>query len=230
MRNLRKTFSKKKTWAWLAVVAILGFVLAIGGCAMARKLSAADILSKTKVEFSELTLDSVSVNPDIMQQLGGAIVGGLLPNPNVVAFVQNIAKGIIQIDVGNAHLGIVLNVTNADQDTLWLRDFTASVNLDSLMDLPLQLKDSTCLAPGTNKVRLTTSFPIDNRIFKLRDITGLNAKGRLVVALEQEGESVPFDFNVRHDIPHEELVALEDSLRQSVLNSILSDWVGAIQF
>ena len=98
------------------------------------------------------------------------------------------------------------------------------------MELPLQLKDSTRLAPGINKVQLSTSFPIDNRIFKLRDITGLNAKGRLVVALEQEGESVPFDFNVRHDIPHEELVALEDSLRQSVLNSILSDWVGAIQF
>ncbi|MBR4348555.1 MAG: hypothetical protein IKN03_00330 [Fibrobacter sp.] len=230
MRNLRKAFCKKNTWAWLAVVAILGVVLAIGGCAMARKLSAADILSKTKVEFSELTLDSVSVNPDILNQLGGAIVGGLLPNPNVVAFVQNIAKGIIQIDVGNAHLGIVLNVTNADQDTLWLRDFTASINLDSLMELPLQLKDSTRLAPGITKVRLSTSFPIDNRIFKLKDITGLNAKGVLVVALEQEGESVPFDFNIRHNIPHEELVALEDSLRQSVLNSILSDWVGSIKF
>ncbi len=208
MRNLRKAFCKKNTWAWLAVVAILGVVLAIGGCAMARKLSAADILSKTKVEFSEMTLDSVSVNPDIMQQLGGAIVGGLLPNPNVVAFVQNIAKGIIQIDVGSAHLGIVLDVRNSAQDTLWLRDFTASINLDSLMELPLQLKDSTRLAPGTTKVRLATSFPID----------------------EQEGESVPFDFNIRHNIPHEELVALEDSLRQSVLNSILSDWVGSIKF
>ena len=230
MRAIWKKIHTKTFLARFVVVAIVGTVLAIGGCAMARKLSAADILSKTKVEFYELTLDSVSVNPDIMKQLGGAIVGGLLPNPNVVAFVQNIAKGIIQIDVGNAYLGIVLDVTNATQDTLWLRDFSANVNLDSLMELPLQLKDSTRLAPGINKVQLSTSFPIDNRIFKLKEITGLNAKGILVVALEQEGESVPFDFNIRHNIPHEELVALEDSLRQSVLNSILSDWVGAIQF
>lgn len=219
----------KKIAIVISVFLLFAFV-SMNGCATVRKIDAASILSKMKVEFSDLTLDSASVRPDILQQLGGALVGGLLPNPNVVAFVQNISKGVIQIEVGDAHLGVVLNVINSTTDTLWLRDFSSVVELDTLMTLPLNLKDSAVLAPGVNKVRLSTVLPLDNKIFKFKEITGLTAKGLLVVALEPDGESVPFDFNIRHDIPHEDLVALEDNLRQSILNTILADWAGAIKF
>ena len=91
-----------------------------------------------------------------------------------------------------------------------------------------EYKDTVMLAPGVTKVLLTANFPLDSRIFKLKNLTGVNAKGQIIVALDSAGEPVPFDFNIRHDIPHEELVALEDNVRQSVLNSILNDWVGAI--
>lgn len=219
----------KKIAIVISVFLLFAFV-SMNGCATVRKIDAASILSKMKVEFSDLTLDSASVRPDILQQLGGALVGGLLPNPNVVAFVQNISKGVIQIEVGDAHLGVVLNVINSTTDTLWLRDFSSVVELDTLMTLPLNLKDSAVLAPGVNKVRLSTVLPLDNKIFRFKEITGLTAKGLLVVALEPDGESVPFDFNIRHDIPHEDLVALEDNLRQSILNTILADWAGAIKF
>lgn len=210
------------------VCLLLIAVTLMDGCAVTRKLDAASIMRNMKVDFRQITLDSVEIRPDIVEQLGGAIVGGILPNPNVVAFVQNLAKGIVNIDLGYAYLGVVLDVKNSDVDTLWLRDFTAHVSLDTLMDLPLELKDSVTLIPGENKVRLSTRLPLDKRIFKFKEIKEVKATGKLVVALGPEGESVPFDFNDSRTISHEEMVAIEDNVRQTILNSILNDWVGGL--
>lgn len=210
------------------VCLLLIAVALMDGCAVTRKIDAASIMRNMKVDFRQITLDSVEIRPDIVEQLGGAIVGGILPNPNVVAFVQNLAKGIVNIDLGYAYLGVVLDVKNSDVDTLWLRDFTAHVSLDTLMDLPLELKDSVKLIPGENKVRLSTRLPLDKRIFKFKEIKEVKATGKLVVALGPEGESVPFDFNDSRTISHEEMVAIEDNVRQTILNSILNDWVGGL--
>lgn len=210
------------------VCLLLIAVALMDGCAVTRKIDAASIMRNMKVDFRLITLDSVEIRPDIVEQLGGAIVGGILPNPNVVAFVQNLAKGIVNIDLGYAYLGVVLDVKNSDIDTLWLRDFTAHVSLDTLMDLPLELKDSVKLIPGENKVRLSTRLPLDKRIFKFKEIKEVKATGKLVVALGPEGESVPFDFNDSRTISHEEMVAIEDNVRQTILNSILNDWVGGL--
>lgn len=212
----------------IIVCLLLIAVALMDGCAVTRKLDAASIMRNMKVDFQQITLDSVEIRPDIVDQLGGAIVGGILPNPNVVAFVQNLAKGIVNIDLGYAYLGVVLDVKNSDVDTLWLRDFTAHVSLDTLMDLPLELKDSVTLIPGENKVRLSTRLPLDKRIFKFKEIKEVKATGKLVVALGPEGESVPFDFNDSRTISHEEMVAIEDNVRQTILNSILNDWVGGL--
>lgn len=210
------------------VCLLLIAVALMDGCAVTRKIDAASIMRNMKVDFRLITLDSVEIRPDIVEQLGGAIVGGILPNPNVVAFVQNLAKGIVNIDLGYAYLGVVLDVKNSDVDTLWLRDFTAHVSLGTLMDLPLELKDSVTLIPGENKVRLSTRLPLDKRIFKFKEIKEVKATGKLVVALGPEGESVPFDFNDSRTISHEEMVAIEDNVRQTILNSILNDWVGGL--
>ena len=216
-----------KKIATIACLLLIAVAL-MDGCAVTRKLDAASIMRNMKVDFRQITLDSVEIRPDIVEQLGGAIVGGILPNPNVVAFVQNLAKGIVNIDLGYAYLGVVLDVKNSDVDTLWLRDFTAHVSLDTLMDLPLELKDSVTLIPGENKVRLSTRLPLDKRIFKFKEIREVKATGKPVVALGPEGESVPFDFNDSRTISHEEMVAIEDNVRQTILNSILNDWVGGL--
>lgn len=216
-----------KKIATIACLLLIAVAL-MDGCAVTRKLDAASIMRNMKVDFRQITLDSVEIRPDIVEQLGGAIVGGILPNPNVVAFVQNLAKGIVNIDLGYAYLGVVLDVKNSDVDTLWLHDFTAHVSLDTLMDLPLELKDSVTLIPGENKVRLSTRLPLDKRIFKFKEIKEVKATGKLVVALGPEGESVPFDFNDSRTISHEEMVAIEDNVRQTILNSILNDWVGGL--
>ena len=96
------------------------------------------------------------------------------------------------------------------------------------MELPLTIKDSSVLAPGTNRFVVTTLFPIDKRLFALRNVTRYRIKGVLLVALDEKGETVPLDFDIERKITPEEVRALEDRARETLLNGIVNDWVGAI--
>jgi hypothetical protein len=64
----------------------------LASCATMRKLDAASILKKTYIEFQELVLDSVDINPNLFEKAGEAIKSSLLPNPQVVTMVQNLAR------------------------------------------------------------------------------------------------------------------------------------------
>ena len=200
----------------------------LAGCATMRKLDAASILKKTHIEFQELVLDSVDINPNLFDKAGEAIKSSLLPNPQVVTMVQNLARGIIESELGKANLSIVLKATSSDEDTLWVRSFTANIALDSVIELPLSLKDSSILAPGENRFVVTTQFPLDKRLFKLNSITKYRIKGVLQVALKADGETVPLEFDIEHPISPEEIKALEDRARETLLSGIINDWVGAI--
>lgn len=199
------------------------------GCATMRKLDAASILKETKLEFKELTLDSVSINPNLFEKVGDAITKSLVPNPQVVSLVQNLAQGIIDTQLGFANLGVTLRVASLDKDSLWVNRLDASIILDSLMELPLSLKSSYILSPGFTEMALSTRFPLDKRVFKLNEIRSYRIKGALVVSLEADGEPVPLEFDIRHEISPEEMRALEDNVRQSILNGLINDWVGALQ-
>ena len=202
--------------------------LLLASCATVRKLSAADILSNTKLEVANLTIDSVAVNPNLFENASKAVVSSLLPNPQVVTLVQNLARGIIESELGKAYLSAEIVATSKDKDSLWIRSFTATLSLDTIMDLPLTLKDSCILVPGTNNLVVTTLFPIDKRLFSLRDVTHYRIKGVLLVALDEKGETVPLEFDIERKISPEEVRALEDRARETLLNGIVNDWVGAI--
>ncbi|MCQ2055365.1 MAG: hypothetical protein MJY82_08760 [Fibrobacter sp.] len=201
--------------------------LLMSGCAATRKLDAAMILRNTKVEFNALVLDSVDINPNLFEKANDAIKSSLLPNPQVVSLVQNLARGIIESELGKANLNVVLVANSKDKDSLWVRSFTATLSLDSLIELPLTLKDSCVFAPGANTFSLKTQFPLDNRLFKLRDIKKYRIKGLIEVALKSDGQTVPFDFDIEHEIKPEEIKALEDRARETLLNGLVSDWVEA---
>ena len=213
----------------LALVAVSILAILFAGCATVKKLSAADILSKTKLEFESLTLDSATINKDLFPK-SNDLKKGLLPNPHVVALVQDFARGILEKEIGKAHLTVGLNAKNMGEDTLWIRGLMASLVLDSLMDLPVALRDTVKLVPGDNKVILVTEMPIDRRIFKLMDVNVVHIVGRLDVAVKAQDEAFTLDFNQDRKISQEEKQALADKARTSVLDNIVSDWVGAISF
>jgi hypothetical protein len=199
------------------------------GCAVTKKLSAADILSKTKLEFVSMTLDSATINKDLFPK-SDDLMKGLLPNPHVVALVQDFARGILEKEIGKAHLTVGLNAKNTGEDTLWIRGLMANLVLDSLMELPVALRDSVKLVPGDNQVNLVTEMPVDRRIFKLMEVNVVHIVGRMDVSLKEQEEAFTLDFDMDRKISQEEKQALADKARTSVLDNIVSDWVGAIGF
>ncbi len=216
-----------KTKVILFALAVM--ISVFSGCAVTRKISAADVLSQTKMEFEYLTLDSVSINKDLFPKTG-ILAGGLLPNPQVVALVQDFARGILEKELGTIGLTAGIVAKNQGTDTLWIRDLQATLKLDTLMELPIALKDSIKMIPGDNKIAVTSVMPIDKRIFLLKDISKLNMKGVLTVALELDGESIQFEFDIDRPVTDEEKVILMDNARNSILNNIVNNWVGAIDF
>lgn len=214
-----------KTIINLSIIALMLF--AFCSCSVTRKISAADILSKTKLEFESLTLDSVSINKDLFPKTG-LFSGGLLPNPQVIAMVQDFAKGILEKEIGTAGLSVGAVAINQGRDTLWIKKLTAVVKLDSLMELPVELKDSIKMVPGENRFTLVTQMPLDKRLFRLMDVNTLKFAGRLDVSLKESAESFPLDFDLERKVSPEEKQALAEKARTSVLNGIINDWVGAI--
>ena len=207
-------------------IALVLLIVLFGGCTVTKKLSAADILSKTKLEFESMTLDSVEINKDLFPQKGFA--GGLFPNPQVIAMVQDFAKGILEKEIGRANLSVGLVANNSGTDTLWIKKLTAVVKLDSLMSLPVDLKDSVKLVPGENHFVVTTQMPLDKRLFHLMEINTIYFTGRLDVSLKEDDNRLPLEFDLNRKVTQEEKQDLADKARTSVLNGIVNDWVGAI--
>lgn len=202
--------------------------IAIDGCATVRKIDAAIILKNTEIEFHELTLDSVIIDPELFEKVGKSLAKSLLPNPQVVTLVQNLARGIIDKELGKAHLSATMQVTSNDEDSLWITGFKADLMLDTLMQLPLTLKDSCILVPGKNMITLTTELPLDKRIFLLRTIRSYHIKGIIDVALSAQGDKVSLEFDKEQTISPEEIRNLEDRIRQYILNNLVGDWVKAL--
>ena len=223
-------FPKRPAKLSFALISIFAcFALLFSGCTVTKKLTAADILSKTKLEFASISIDSVFINEDLFPKTDN-LIKGLLPNPQVIAMVQDFARGILEKEIGKASLTAGVVAKNHGQDTLWIRGFSATLMLDSLMELPLTLKDSVKLIPGNNAIEVSTQMPVDRRIFSLMDVQKIRIVGHLDVAVKEGDETLVLDFDMDHAISQEEKQALADRARTSVLNSIVSDWVGAIKF
>ena len=203
--------------------------LMMDGCAVTQKLSATDILSKTVLEFDNLSLDSASINKDLFPKSDN-LKKSLLPNPHVIALVQDFARGILEKEIGKIHFTATLNAKNQGNDTLWIRGLMANLVLDTLMELPVALHDSVKLVPGDNRIVLVTEMPIDRRIFRLMDVNVVRIVGRMDVSLKEQEEAFTLDFDQERKISQEEKQALADKARTSVLDNIVSDWVGAISF
>lgn len=227
MATPKKTFLKKYSALLFLLFSIFFIAFNFSGCAAARKINSVTILQNTKFEFKELQLDSVNINPNLFANASEAIKTSLLPNPQVINIVQNLAQGIINTELGKANLSVTLLATSKDTDSLWVRKMNAVLSLDSIIDLPLTLKDSCVLAPGKNDIAFSTQFPLDKRLFQLENVRKYRIKGALNVALDAQGPTVLLEFDIEHEIKPEEIKDLKARAQESLLNGLVSDWVGA---
>ena len=212
----------------LVLVGILALtVTSFTGCSFLKKIQAAKILINTKMEYKDLTFDSVVIDPPILELVEKGL-SGFIPNPDAVKLVKDLANGIINTELGAANFDVYLNANNTGKDTLWINDFKIELKFDTLITLPLTLKDTVVLAPGDNDLHLNAAFPIDMRIFKLNQVQYYAIAGYLDVSLEAGGKSVSQDFEIKQDVDSETVKNLEGKVNDKLMKLLVEKWLGKI--
>lgn len=202
---------------------ILLAVLAISlcSCAVARKLSAADIIQHTKLDFQGVNLDSVMIFPNLFPKSQG-----FLPDPKILEFVKNLTQGVIEQEIGRIYLTASISADNGHQDTLWLKDLKAVLKLDTLTSLPVDLRDSMLLVPGKNNILVQTIMPIDGSLFHLMEVDTLHFVGKLDVALKSDGEMIPLEFSMDRFVSAEEKKSLKEQALKYMVDTVVNRWLG----
>lgn len=212
-------------------VALAGLFLvvlaALNGCAFLQKLQAAKIIIQTKMEYKDLTYDSIEIDPAIMDLVQNGLKG-FIPNPDAVKLVKNLSQGVITTELGHANFDVFLNAHNKTQDTLWINNLKIELKFDTLITLPLTLKDSLKLAPGDNDMHLNAAFPLDMRVFKLNEVRKYGIAGFIDVSLAAGGKSVSQDFSITKEVTPEDVKKLEDIIRDKLLKMLVNDWIGKL--
>ena len=222
---MKTKFSRITTIVLAGIFALA--VTSFTGCSLMKKIQAAKILIKTKFEYKDLTFDSVVIDPPILELVDKGLQG-FIPNPDAVKLVTDLAKGIINSQLGSANFDVYLNANNGGKDTLWINELKIELKFDTLITLPLTLKDSMVLAPGDNDMHLNAAFPIDMRIFKLNEVKFYAIAGYLDVSLEAGGKSVSQDVEIRRDVDSEDVLKLETAVRDRLTKRLVDQWVGKL--
>jgi hypothetical protein len=222
---MKTKFSRITSIVLAAIFALA--VTSFTGCSLMKKIQAAKILIKTKFEYKDLTFDSVVIDPPILELVDKGLQG-FIPNPDAVKLVTDLAKGIINSQLGSANFDVYLNANNGGKDTLWINELKIELKFDTLITLPLTLKDSMVLAPGDNDMHLNAAFPIDMRIFKLNEVKFYAIAGYLDVSLTEGGKSVSQDVEIRRDVDSEDVLKLEGAVREKLMKRLVDQWVGKL--
>jgi hypothetical protein len=209
--------------------AVLLFAISCTGCAMSRKAQTLRILQQCEPEIQSLNVDSAAINPELFKKIGKGAAKSLFPNPQVVLFAQNIARGIIENPLGELFVSVKVNVKNHAKDTLWLRGMQADLHLDTLMTLPLTGGDSAMLLPGDNDITLHTHLTVDQKIFSLPGVKSIRVKGILRAALAADGDTVGISFDKSREITREDMNTIFDRARTEILNDLADKWIGKIK-
>lgn len=205
----------------VAPVLLLALVCAVFiGCTAMQKLSAASIIKKTELSIDSVAADSLTIYTELFPKSNG-----FLPDPQVVNFVQNLMQGIIEQEIGKVYLTVSMSAKNNHTDTLWLKALDATLKLDTLATLPVELKDSVKLVPGDNSFSVQTAMPIDGSIFHLKEVDTLYFAGRLDVTLKGDGEIVPLEFDMKKSVSPEEKKAISDKAKKYVMDELLGGFI-----
>lgn len=222
----------KTKFSRLSLSLVIAGVLALvattfTGCSIFKKLQAAKVLIQTKMEYKDLTFDNVDVYDDVMELVNTGM-DGFLPNPKAVMLVKDLSQNIINKSLGNANFDVYMNANNTTKDTLWINKLQIEIKFDTLVTVPLTLKDTIRLAPGDNDLHFNAAFPLDANVFKINEIKYYGIAGFIDVSLTEGGEPVSQDFEIKKDVQLEDVEKLQNLVRDRLFDLLVNKWLGKI--
>lgn len=196
---------------------VLCIIVLIASCTVAKKISAAQILSDCKVDPEGFSVESVKLAYDLSaveaakKQGNMAYLSAVLSmGPEVMKFLENLGHRRIEGVAGSIGAAIDVNISSKSNDTLWIKGFKGNIWLDTIQSLPLSLTDFGAIAPGDNHYKIRTTFQIDSTFFDLLESRYYSIEGSLDVSLKQDDETVSFDFKEKTDITPERTEAIKE--------------------
>ena len=198
-------------------------------CSMTNKINIGQELTKIKIENISFALDSLKANPDLFEKKD--ISKSILPNPQIVLFMQDLARGIINTKLGNAFLSLHLKTKYNTTDSakiLFVKKAEATVLLDSLYELPLKITENQTISLKKDTLKVSTILPVDSRLFKILDTDTLYIQGFIDLALDTTSTGARFSLNYKRFISEEEKKLLLEKTKEHLLQSLIGDWVKAI--
>lgn len=206
----------------------LGFLLfftvfLLSACSVSKKLKVNRILSRAELSLDSVSLDSLVIDSTLFKELSSTSES-ILPNPEVISLVTNLAKGIISSHIGTAFLRVAFILDSPEKDSLWVESFDAVLTLDSL-ELPVSLVQKQVLIPGKQKVEFKTSVPIDSKVWALFFSKEATMKGVFGVAVKKNDSPMPLEFEFHKEITDKERKEVTDFARQKIMDFVIENWV-----
>ncbi len=196
---------------------VLCIIVLIASCTVAKKISAAQILSDCKVQPDGFSVESVKLAYDLSaveaakKQGKMAYLSAILSmGPEVMKFLENLGHRRIEGVAGSIDVAIDVNISSKSKDTLWIKGFRGNAWLDTILTLPLTLDEFGKIVPGDNHYKVKTTFQIDSTFFDLLESRYYSLEGTLEVSLRQDDETVSFNFKEKTDITPERKEAIKE--------------------
>jgi hypothetical protein len=97
---------------------------------------------------------------------------------------------------------VFINANNKGEDSLFVQNLNGIIYLDSLFEIPISLRDSKWLSPGSGTISFSGAVQMDLlKILALPNVKKFRMKGKAFVALKPEQEMTGIDFDESRDIP-----------------------------
>lgn len=209
-------------------ILLLVAVLVLSQCAARHKMQLGQALKACTWEASAMGIDGFTASPEIKKKLKEQSVG--MASMMVVGIITEFSQGKLPYSLGDLDMSLALKVRNPNEDDLKIDSLTANLHLDSIMQIPLQLREPVILkAKDSAVLKISALLPLKPQIFDLKKAATMTLKGELTGGLAHRKRMVKLPLEISRKISEEEKTKFIDQSRNMVIESLIQDWVQKIK-
>lgn len=206
----------------IALLCLLALTLGLNSCASYRKLQAAKVLKNCAYSFNSAQINKFTPSEDLIKisQDGGMANSSLA----IIETIKSFIDGDIGSSLGTVDVDINVNVLNPNEKELQIDSIQAIASADGFK-FPIKMKEKAMIkSDAITTIPLNLTMDLDSNIFNLSQINSINLSGRLFITTgKKKHDSLP--INVDQKISQEDKTKIYDSIRETIINNMVSGWM-----